>query len=404
MRRIWAIVKKEFKRFFTDKRLLIATFFPGIVIFALYTIMGTFMPKFTENTIPPNTTFQVAEQNMPNTFKTALRTYCNSNSYEVVFSNIPYKEGDKVENEKAIDSAKAKIKTKEYDLLMRFDHDFETSIIALKNGSQIKKPTYDAYYNSETSVSSGIYNISVSVLYSLPDYNVTYFGTTTTQPDMADGGTIGRKVISSILPLIVISLLFSTCVSICPESIAGEKEKNTIGTLLVTPLRRSELAIGKTLALTGICSFGAISSFLGVIFSLPTLITSMNPGIAFKLDVYQYFIMFFIILVEVAFIVSLMIFISTFAKNTKEANSFISPLLVIFMVLSLSTIFLKDTQSIGYAFLPILNICSVLEQIINNIYNPLFVIATILSTLVYTVIFVLLIIRMFKSERIMFNK
>jgi len=58
------------------------------------------------------------------------------------------------------------------------------------------------------------------------------------------------KIIASLLPMLMIMFLFSGAMSIGPESIAGEKERGTIATLLVTPVKRKEIAIGKILALS----------------------------------------------------------------------------------------------------------------------------------------------------------
>ena len=44
--------------------------------------------------------------------------------------------------------------------------------------------------------------------------------------------------------------------AVAPESIVGEKERGTIATLLVTPMKRSELAVGKVLSLSVIGLFG----------------------------------------------------------------------------------------------------------------------------------------------------
>ncbi|MFQ7035420.1 MAG: ABC transporter permease subunit [Candidatus Borkfalkia sp.] len=53
---------------------------------------------------------------------------------------------------------------------------------------------------------------------------------------------------------------------IAPESIAGEKERGTIATLLVTPIKRSELVVGKVLSLSALSSLSAISSFIGTFY------------------------------------------------------------------------------------------------------------------------------------------
>ena len=43
MDKIFTIVKKELKRFFTDKRMLMTLFLPGILIYVIYALMGNFM-------------------------------------------------------------------------------------------------------------------------------------------------------------------------------------------------------------------------------------------------------------------------------------------------------------------------------------------------------------------------
>ena len=44
MRNIWTIMKKEFDRFFKDKRMVVSTLLlPGLMIYFVYTIMGSAM-------------------------------------------------------------------------------------------------------------------------------------------------------------------------------------------------------------------------------------------------------------------------------------------------------------------------------------------------------------------------
>ena len=45
MREIFVIVKKELKRFFTDKRMIMSLILPGVLIFVLYSVMGNFIGK-----------------------------------------------------------------------------------------------------------------------------------------------------------------------------------------------------------------------------------------------------------------------------------------------------------------------------------------------------------------------
>ena len=47
MKNLWTIIKKELKRFFTDKRMMMALLLPGILVFILYSIMGNVMNNVT---------------------------------------------------------------------------------------------------------------------------------------------------------------------------------------------------------------------------------------------------------------------------------------------------------------------------------------------------------------------
>jgi sodium transport system permease protein len=78
--------------------------------------------------------------------------------------------------------------------------------------------------------------------------------------------------------MLIIMFLFSGAMSIGPDSIAGEKERGTIATLLVTPVKRSEIAIGKVMSLSIISLFSATSSFIGIMLSLPKLLQMEETG------------------------------------------------------------------------------------------------------------------------------
>ena len=45
MSNIFTIMKKELKRFFTDRRMLISLIMPGLIIFIIYTLIGSFISE-----------------------------------------------------------------------------------------------------------------------------------------------------------------------------------------------------------------------------------------------------------------------------------------------------------------------------------------------------------------------
>ena len=63
MRNVLTIFLKELKRVFTDKRMLISLFLPGVLIYFVYTIMGSVMTKVVTQSSTKDTNFQVAYTN-----------------------------------------------------------------------------------------------------------------------------------------------------------------------------------------------------------------------------------------------------------------------------------------------------------------------------------------------------
>ena len=71
------------------------------------------------------------------------------------------------------------------------------------------------------------------------------------------------NMMSGLLPFIVVIMIFSSAMSVTLESVAGEKERGTLATILVTSAKRSHIVFGKVIPLSCISSIGALSSFFG---------------------------------------------------------------------------------------------------------------------------------------------
>jgi sodium transport system permease protein len=70
MNNVLTIIKKELRRFFTDKRMLISFIMPGLIIFVLYSIMGNFIgDAFTAS---EDYTYNVIIEEVPNEHKAIL--------------------------------------------------------------------------------------------------------------------------------------------------------------------------------------------------------------------------------------------------------------------------------------------------------------------------------------------
>ena len=385
MKNIITIIKKELKRFFTDRRMLTSLIMPGLLIFVIYTLMGNFMADAMG--VEENYTYNVYVENMPKEYNIILEN-------EEYIINI-------VEDKSTIDEVKNKIEEKELDLYLGFDEDFINKV------NQGLKPNVTIYYNSSSNESLELYSYlytTLSVGSTTIDYNYLVNMNPDINYNLATKEDVSAQVITMMLPYLLIILLFTGCVSLATESIAGEKERGTIYTLLVTPTKRSHIAIGKIVALSITALVSASTTFIGLLASLPKLMAGAGESITLEMYGVDTFVgVFGVILVTVMLFTTLLSIVSTIAKNVKEASQWSSVLMVIVMIMGVSSLVGMGnipTNPMVY-MIPIYNSVHCMSSIFALQFNSINFIITILSNIIYIGAGVFVLAKMFNSEKIM---
>lgn len=421
MKNIWTILKKELARVFTDKTMIFSLFIlPPLTIYLIYGLMGLSLKNETEkiNTYTPT----VYVVNAPDTF-------VNNEKQVKSFSEIveEYKQLMKLTetnsliananffyiNEDELEDAKSKLQTKEVDLILYFPTNF---ISLVQNGSTNNKPQVEILYNIDKSYSESTYYDSLSLINQYKntiaatkiDLNeLIIFDQKVT--DVGDTEKAQGRFLGMILPMILIIYLFTGAMSVGMESVAGEKERGTIATLLVTPIKRSELAIGKIISISIIAVLSSIASFLGIVAVMPQL-TQMSGGDeniigGLNYQVGDYLMLFGIMFVSVLMFVGLVLIVSTFAKTTKQAGALTTPLMLVVMGISFLNMFSMEVSQNPLEYLiPVYNIVLALKAIFQFSITFVNWLLAILSTIIFIVLLVFLIQKMFKSEKIMFSR
>ena len=209
---------------------------------------------------------------------------------------------------------------------------------------------------------------------------------------------------ASLLPMLIIMFLFSGAMQIGPDSIAGEKERGTIATLLITPIKRSELAIGKVLSLSIISLMSATSSFVGIMLSLPKLMQGQELdtniyGVTELLSILA------VLLATVLVIVGLVSLISAYAKTIKEASMLILPFYFISIIVGVSTMFSGEASDNPVVYLiPIYSSVNMLISVLTFEIVPMHFMLMLISSVFYVAILIFIINKLFQSEKVMFSK
>ena len=387
------IVKKELARFFGDKRMMITTIFlPGIMIYVMYTFMGSFM--MDEFLHDEEYVGKAYVENMPKELEDLFGQL-----------SVEWMEPDSVE---VTGEIKQRIQDKEADLLVVFPQDFVNIAGAYDVSSNAEAPNVEIYYNSSETESLQLYRNVSAVLDEYESSMANKFDVNAGEYayDCATEKDTTAQILSMMMPMLLMIFLYSGCIAVAPESIAGEKERGTIATMLVTPMRRSSLALGKLIALSCIALLSGLSSFLGTFLSLPKLVGGEEMGI--NTNVYaagDYALLLCIILSTVLVLVAVISILSAYAKSVKEAGTLVSPLMLLAMLMSLSPMFVGDEgKTMGLFCIPVLNSALCMHGIFSFSYTVAQVAVTIGCNLLTAGILTYVLKRMFDSEKIMFAK
>ena len=379
MKTILTIVKKELKKFFTDPRMVASLILPGLLIYGLYSVMGSITNKQAQAV-----EYSVYVENMPD----SMNAYFDSLS-------IKY-----YQEELTKDEAANLLKDKKLDLYISFEEDFDNKVNNYVFGSDQAAPNIDVLYDPTETNSSTIESIVTSIF-------ETYEGTLTNKFDYTSISVASKEdkvtaAITMMLPFLLITLLFTGAMSICADSIAGEKERGTIASLLITPTKRSHIVLGKILALGITALTSACISAVGTFMSLPKLI-----GEDFSFSIYgptTLILALIIIMVTVLLFTTILTMVSTYAKTVKEANSLSTPLMVIIMLVSVSNFMsTAATTNLGAYFIPVYNVSQCLVQLFSLSINPITFVICILSNTLYIAIGVYILTKIFNNEHVIFN-
>ena len=388
MKNIWTVMKKEFARFFRDRRLVVSLFLPGILIYLIYSLLGSGLISNLGG-VDENYVYQVYTVNMPDEFAAQ-------------FEGVSFMELHAISAEEA-DGHKQAVSDQQEDLLVIFPADFEEKYAAAVAGDPTAAPTVEFFYNTVRSEGSQAYSLFASAISDLQQQVTPYFLPLVT--DLATDADVTGKIFSMIAPMLVLMFLFTGCMSVAPESIAGEKERGTLATMLVTPVRRSHIAAGKIISLSVISLLSGICSFLGIILSLPKLMGAAGNLSAAVYTAGDYLMLLGVVLSSVLVMVALVSIVSAFAKSVKEATGMVGPLTVLVMLLGLSTMFSSGaTGSYLWYLIPLYNSARAMSGIFSFLASPVAVLITIAVNLVVAALLAVLLAKMFDSEKIMFNK
>jgi sodium transport system permease protein len=212
-----------------------------------------------------------------------------------------------------------------------------------------------------------------------------------------------------MLGYFVVLLMFSGGMYPAIDMTAGEKERRTLEVFLSSPAGRDEIILGKILATTAAVFVTALLSVASLVFSFrysgfgkgSRVFQQMTGRI--PLDAHSITLMVVALLPMAIMAASIMIAIALFAKSFKEAQSYLTPLImaVIFPLIAGMLPGLQLTPAL--ALIPLFNVCQLIKEIFLGEFSYAAFAVTMAANVVYAAIAFFAAVQIFKSERVLFR-
>lgn len=401
------ILNKELRRIFTDRRtLLMLVLVPLVMLPLMYSIMAK-MGQARESDIEA--------------YRSEIALYMGSGNEYAASPFLDAMEGmnasvDYIE-ESQIDSMKQAVTEKDIELLIVLPDDMADR---MEDSS-----TFDiqVFYNSTSDYSEYAYGSLNDVLSDVSDEIVqervtarglsreilTVFKVNDREEryDLALPSSIVGKIISLLLPFFIIIYLFVNSMKVGLDSVAGEKERGTLAVLLVNQVDRLSIVIGKMVSVMVAAIVGAASSVIGLIIASRYFMGMFGASGAaissYSMGTLQ-ILQFAIVTVPLAILIaSMVLVVSTYARNPKEGQGMIMPVYFVVMIISVGTMQAGDVPPEWMRLTPVFNSLLSMKGIFMQEAIWSEILTACGTSLVLAAIFIYLTLKMFGSEKVLFR-
>lgn len=408
MNKIALIVRKELYRVFGDKKMIMGLYvIPVIVTVAIYVLIGKMTSVMTQD-IEEHTSL-VTIANATDDFKDAVENSGFSQN-----AQINYIDDATYADKKA--SLDEEVKNSDMDLVVCLSADFAEIADEYAAGGSVM-PGMDIYYNDTNNYSSKAYSVFNNTVletyknsllterYGDVDY-LSVFNINT--ENICKESMANTQFIRMMLPYMVIMLLFAGVMSVGVDAIAGEKERGTLASMLISPVKRSEIAAGKLIGMAILSSISAIVTTASMVLAFAFMGSdSTLSGIGFggvSFSALQIVELLLIMLALVLLYVSLVALVAVYSGNTKAASSAISPIYLVIIALGMVTMFRTGTDTPTYFYaIPVYGNALAVGDVCSGELTLVNFLASFVGTVGIAGILTALVTQAFNNEKLMFN-
>ena len=404
---IKAIVGKELRRVFKDKKMVMSLFvLPVLMVVGIFALISVLIKGKTDDIEAHEPVVYIV--NAPESFANFAEAAGIAGYTEPELSS---------DSADWFETAKEGLLDATVDFIICFPDGFEAAVMkGVDELDTITIPQIELYYNP-----SEDYSLQAKSIYQ--DYFELYkqgllakrFGDYSavmmfdvTDNEIQDDEKATGKMLGTMLPYFITMLIFAGAMGLGVDMIAGEKERGTMATMLLSPVNRQQIVLGKVFSLSILAVMSAAVYLVSMVVAVPVLMENLGGDDALSSLSINFtggqIVQLVVLMIGVVLLyVSIICMVSVFAKNLKEASSYISPVYIIVIVVGMFTMY-SSADGVMYKYLiPVYGSSMAFKDILTREITVTNFLAATISTYVVAVVMVLVMTKAFNSEKVMFN-
>ncbi len=236
------------------------------------------------------------------------------------------------------------------------------------------------------------------------------------EEELATEKELGGFGLGFILPLFIVMWSIVGGQYIATDISAGEKERKTLESLLLTPARRIEIVFGKYFAVATSALISVVVSLTSMYFAVKYFGTfglsedggatsALGISADFSIEPMALFVMFVVSVLMVLMFSAVILSIAIFAKSYKEAQSYIGPsYLVVILPVSILNSLPGFEPALWFFALPAVNSVLLFKEILIGTYDLGHILVTLISLAVFSVIAIYIASQVYQKEGVLFKE
>lgn len=225
--------------------------------------------------------------------------------------------------------------------------------------------------------------------------------------NLADAREQTGAIFGGLIPYFMFILCLQGAMLPAADIGAGEKERGTLETLLLSPVDRHSIVLAKflTIATAGLTSALVTVVSMGIWAVVASIQMPLGPVVEFisAIDWFDFLLVFLMLIPVVATFASMLLALSIYARSFKEAQGYMSPLMImVFLPIIVTLIPGIELKGI-WAWIPLTNVALAIKELVKGTMDYVQLIGIFGSSVILAGALLGFCVYWFKQEKVLFR-